>query len=301
MAIAAGRAHGQAADAEVLFDLGDKLMAEGKLGDACDAFEASNRMDPRAGTLIRLGDCREANHQLASAWTAYKDALARVKDPRKREIAAQHVADLEPQLSQITLLVPDASRVDNLAITRNGVTIDPMLWNRTIPIDGGTFTFAARAPEYDTWVEEVVVPETGGKIEVHVPGLVKTVRAAPPLPAPRTRHVARSPLLRNVAFGVAGAGAAGSIVAGVLARTKLTAALAICPDRRCPDPASTARADTLLRQSRLRGNIATASGALGGVALVAAAILWWRGRRDTISIAPVVGATQVGVAIGGAL
>jgi len=45
----------------------------------CEAFDASNRLEPRAGTLIALGDCREKNQQLASAWSAYKDALTRVR------------------------------------------------------------------------------------------------------------------------------------------------------------------------------------------------------------------------------
>jgi len=47
-------------------------MAEGKLAQACQAFEASNRVEPTAGTLILLGECREQNQQLASAWSAYK-------------------------------------------------------------------------------------------------------------------------------------------------------------------------------------------------------------------------------------
>src|SRR4051812_8166985 len=61
-------AHAQSAEAEQLFREGDRLMTEGKTVEACDAFEGSNRIEPRAGTLIRLGECREKNHQLASAW-----------------------------------------------------------------------------------------------------------------------------------------------------------------------------------------------------------------------------------------
>jgi cytochrome c-type biogenesis protein CcmH/NrfG len=57
----------QSAEAEALFTEGDTLMKQGKVAEACEAFEASNRIEPRAGTLIRLGECREQNHQLASA------------------------------------------------------------------------------------------------------------------------------------------------------------------------------------------------------------------------------------------
>src|SRR5258705_11524929 len=110
-------------------------MVDGKLAQACAAFEASNRVEPRGGTLIRLGECREQNHQLASAWSAYKDALNRVKDPRKRELAAARVAALEPRLSYLTVSVPEDSRVDGLVITRNGGAPDLGLWNRAIPVD----------------------------------------------------------------------------------------------------------------------------------------------------------------------
>src|SRR5689334_4104980 len=60
------RAHAQSAEAEKLFNDGNKLMDAGKLAEACAAFEASNRAEPRAGALIRLGECREKTQQLAS-------------------------------------------------------------------------------------------------------------------------------------------------------------------------------------------------------------------------------------------
>src|SRR4051812_4793625 len=96
--VGSGRAFGQSAEAESLFNDGNQLMAEGKLAPACDAFEASNRVEPRAGTLIRLGECREKNQQFASAWSAYKDALTRAKDKNKIKFAKEKVAAIEPRL-----------------------------------------------------------------------------------------------------------------------------------------------------------------------------------------------------------
>src|SRR5215471_13426301 len=51
--LVSARAHAQSAEAEQLFSDGDRLMKQGKLGEACDAFEASNKLETRAGTLIR--------------------------------------------------------------------------------------------------------------------------------------------------------------------------------------------------------------------------------------------------------
>src|ERR1044071_8848999 len=141
--LAAGPAFAQSAEAAALFGEGDSLMKQGKIAEACDAFEASNKVEARAGTLIRLGECREANHQLASAWSAYKDALSRVKDPKKKDIASAKVAELEPRLSYLTITV---APTDGLAITRNGQPLDPVLWNPARRVNGGDYPIVARAP-----------------------------------------------------------------------------------------------------------------------------------------------------------
>ena len=110
----------QNAAAEALFSDGEKLLKEGKVAEACDAFEASNRLEPRAGTLVNLGTCREQNHQLASAWSAFKDALSRAKDPKKKKIAETRIKSIEPRLSYLTISVADESRVDGLVVSRDG-------------------------------------------------------------------------------------------------------------------------------------------------------------------------------------
>jgi hypothetical protein len=191
-----GRAHAQNAQAERLFQDGNKLMADGKLGQACAAFEASNRIEARAGTLIRLGECREQNQQLASAWSAYKDASNLATDPRKQRFATTNAATLEPRLSYLTVAVSDQSRVRGLALTRNDTSFDPMLWNRALPVDGGDYVIAARAPGYETWQKTVHVPWEGAKLSINVPPLAKdrkvTVAPGAAFPAPSNPPAASS-------------------------------------------------------------------------------------------------------------
>lgn len=168
------RAHAQNAQAERLFEEGNRLMADGKLAQACAAFEASNRVEPRAGTLIELGECRERNQEFASAWSAYKDVLNLATDPRKQKFATTKAAALEPRLSYLTVAVSDQSRIRGLVLTRNGTSLDPMLWNRTLPVDGGDHVITARAPGYETWQKTVHVPAERAKLSVDVPALAKT-------------------------------------------------------------------------------------------------------------------------------
>jgi hypothetical protein len=174
MLFGVGRAHAQNAQAERLFEEGNKLMADGKLAQACAAYEASNHVEPRAGTLIQLGECRERNQQFASAWSAYKDALNLATDPRKQTFATTKAAALEPRLSYLTVAVSDQSRIRGLVLTRNGTSLDPMLWNRALPVDGGDQVITVRAPGYETWQKTVHVPVERAKLSVDVPVLAKT-------------------------------------------------------------------------------------------------------------------------------
>ncbi len=182
-----GRAHAQSAEAEALFNDGNRLMAEGKLAQACEAFEASNRAEPRAGTLILLGECREQNQQLASAWSAYKEALTRVKDPRYRDFAKTRATALESRLSYLTVSVPEESRIDDLTLTRNGKSFDSLLWNRALPVDGGDYIIAGGAPGHEEWQTTAHVPAEGAKVSVEVPKfkeLSELISPPPPAPTP---------------------------------------------------------------------------------------------------------------------
>jgi len=176
--VGTSRAHAQSAEAQRLFDDGNKLMADGKLVEACAAFEASNRIEPRAGACLRLGECREKDQQFASAWSAYKDAQNLATDPRKRQFATAKVSALEPRLSYLTAVVSNQARIPSLVFTRNDKPFDPMLWNRALPVDGGDYIIAVHAPGYETWQKIVHVPLEGAKISVDVPVLTKASKAS---------------------------------------------------------------------------------------------------------------------------
>jgi hypothetical protein len=193
LAVSVGRAHAQNAEAEVLFTDANRLIAEGKLAEACDAFEASNRVEPGAGTLLALGQCREQNHQLASAWSAYKDALSRAKDSRKRDFATARIKALEPRLSYLTVSVPDDSRIDGLTLTRNGKSFDPALWSRALPVDGGVYLIAGNAPGRQPWQATAQVPADGAKISIEVPKLEELSKPLPPRPPPPLLAIKEAP------------------------------------------------------------------------------------------------------------
>ena len=291
-------ARAQNADAEALFTEADALEAAGKLDEACDVFEASNRIEPRAGTMIRLGACREAQGRLASAWSAYKDALTRVKDQRKRQVAEQRVAALESRLSYLIVSVPDESRVDGLTIQRNGAALDPGLWNRAAPVDGGTYVIEGAAPGHEPWRTTVEVDQADDRAAVEVPRfkVLRVLAVTPEVLADERDDRPPPPRgmgsRRRVAIGAGAVGAAALIAGGVLgmqARGLERDAYDLCPDPAAPC-AEAARAEELLDRGGSRALMANVALGTGAVAIAGATVLWLTSGRESrpaaVSIVP---------------
>jgi tetratricopeptide (TPR) repeat protein len=308
-----GIAAAQNADAEFLFNEAVRFEGEGEIPKACDAFEASNRIEPRAGTLIRLAQCREKQGRRVSAWSAYKDALTRVKDPGKKKLAEERLSALEPTLSYLTVSVPDDSRVDGLVVTRNGTPVEPMLWNRAVPVDGGVYTITGSAPGHESWQTTVEVAPTGDKASLEVPrfksikALVVPARAPGPIEQPVDDAASRpvdSPSRftgkRKLALGLAGVGltaVAGGIVLGIQAKGLEEDAFALCPDPTvmCAD---SARAQALADRGADRALYANIAYGVGAAAVIGATVLWFTGAPssgDRVAVTPSLGSRFTGV------
>lgn len=302
--VGAPSAHAQNAAAESLFSDGERLMKAGQLAQACDAFEASNRLEARAGTLINLGLCREKNNQLASAWSAFKDALTRVKDPSKQRIATERIAAIEPRLSYVTISIPDESRIDGLVVTRNTVPVDAALWNRAVPVDGGTYVIAGRAPGHEEWSTTIDVPNELGKVSVDVPRFKELAKLMTPPPDPdkatddaseeqvATTESSIFTPKRELALGVGAGGLvvlATGVVLGIQANGFQDDAYALCPDptRQCPDGD---RANDLLAKGQTRALLANISYGVGAAGLIGAGVLWFFGapasHDSTVAVTP---------------
>lgn len=173
VAAAAAQPAPSGAEAEQLFRDGKKLMAAGDYANACEAFEGSARKDPLASTELNLADCREKNQQYASAWADYLQAarLARNQPALDalRKLAEDRAAALEARLSYLIINVADEARIEGLVITRNGEPVDPATWNRDIPVDGGSYVIAGKAPAYEPWSTTVKVAAAKDKQSVNVP------------------------------------------------------------------------------------------------------------------------------------
>lgn len=185
------------AQAQNLFDEGRRLLASGKIAEACLAFEASERLDPAVTTQLNLASCREQNNQLASAWAAFVEAerMAHAAGNGKLEkVANGHARKLQPRLSRLTIAVPPDRRIPGLEVLRGNDPVDAARWNQAVPIDGGSYTITARAPGREPWSTITTVKTEGDVQTVAVPQLTESrVAAAPVRSAPAPSEPRRAP------------------------------------------------------------------------------------------------------------
>jgi hypothetical protein len=162
---------GTQAEAQALFEAGRKLMLDNKYGEACPKFEASQKLDPGAGTLLNLAACYEKNGQTASAWVTYTDAATASSASGHPDWAAKanaHVAELAPRLAKITLRMD--SPPEGLEVKRDGKPVAYATLGTALPIDPGDHLIEASAPSKATWSKHVQV-KAESSIEVKIPAL----------------------------------------------------------------------------------------------------------------------------------
>src|SRR5688572_12426968 len=153
--------------AQSLFEAGRSLMVEGKLAEACAKFEASNRLDPSAGTLLNLGKCLEGQGRIATAWATYKRAIVvgRAKgQTRHVEAAERFAAEIEPRVSKLE--VTPARDVPGLRLFRGEVEILAAARAVPIAVDPGSYEIRAEAPGFETWRRTIEVEPGAAVVRV---------------------------------------------------------------------------------------------------------------------------------------
>jgi tetratricopeptide (TPR) repeat protein len=176
----------QRARAQELFE---KALADAQKGDfaaACPKFRASQEADPKTSTLLNLGNCYEKNGQTASAWGAFKEASVRAWSASRADwakMADAHIAELEPKLAHISVMVPKEADAPGLSVMRDGVKV--LLGERGVPIptDAGEHELSATADGKIAWSTKLKVKDADDA-KVTIPVLEDVPKAPPPPPRP---------------------------------------------------------------------------------------------------------------------
>jgi len=285
------------AAARVLFAEGRKLAASGDYAAACPKFEESFRLDPGIGTNFNLADCWQHIGRSASAWARFLGVAAAAKaagQGERAEVARARAAALEPKLSR--LIVQVDAPADGLSVERDdGIPVGRASWGVPVPVDPGPHVVRATAPRKKPFSATVTVAATGGDtVTVAIAALEDLVAAvvappsapAPPpagpasLPVPPAGELVRTPRSRSpVPAIVAGAFGAAALATGAIFALQFRSvnddAKQLCPGNTCLQ-AEKDRHTQLVSDARRDLTIAYLGAAVGGVALVTAALLWWR-------------------------
>jgi tetratricopeptide (TPR) repeat protein len=201
-------------DAKFYFDAAQKAFAEGRFEDAARAFEEAGRIKPHPAPLINAGDAWEKAGEYALAARAFERVLALQQAlEQDRADAIDRLARLRPKIGTIEILGDASARVRvGEEEFRGGdkVHVLPGLHKVTlVDVDGAKVRSVEVAPGTRRSVEAASLrpdarPGPGAGTEGTAPG--------PQTPAGETRGV-RAPTL--VAFAVAAAGVAGTVVFGL--------------------------------------------------------------------------------------
>ncbi|MEP7120991.1 MAG: tetratricopeptide repeat protein [Byssovorax sp.] len=200
--------------AEALFREGKKLLANGKIDDACAKFESSYHLDEVLGTLLNLASCHETQGRLATAWGEFNEALTVSKKAdlaARQKFAKEHIAAIEPKLSHLTVTVPDEVAVEGFQVTLDRLPLPRGAWGTAVPVDSGSHAVIATAPGRRAWESSVKLEQAASE-SVRVPALVVLPPPPPPpsAPSPSLRPTPpRSRWKRPVGIGALGVGAVG--------------------------------------------------------------------------------------------
>lgn len=280
--------------AETLFREAKKLMARGKIPEACEKLASSYKIDAAGGTLINLAMCHEVEGKTATAWTEFNEALSVAKKQGRKDrqkAASEHIAALEARLSRLTITVPRSSSVAGLAVKIDGVAVADAALGTAIPVDPGDHVVSASAPEKKLWETKIALKEAQRQ-ELTLPALEAAVNAPPPPPPEPPRWP------KPVGIAALGAGAVllgvGTFF-GVRAMSLGSTVSEQCPQRMCSPDGLRAVSDgrsaaNAANGTLIAGGVLAAAGvALVIVGVVAAPAGDAKRAARSIEIAPAVG------------
>jgi hypothetical protein len=284
--------------AESLFREAKKLLERGKTPEACAKLAESYRIDPAGGTLLNLAKCHEIEGKTATAWTEFNEARAAARKARRpdREKAAQeHMNELEPRMSRVTVTVPTQSMADGMVVRLDGSALAEGVLSTPIAVDPGEHVVSATAPGRKPFELKLSFKE-GERKAVLVPALA--LEAAPPPPPPPPPAWKRPAGIAALSAGAVLLGV--GVGFGVRAISLGATAVDACPDHRC-SPAGWKAVNDGRTAANVANGTLVAGGALaaaGTVLLVLAAVAPSQPKSGWI--APAVGPGTAQIAAGGA-
>lgn len=301
--------------ARTLFEEGRRFFKQGSYEKACPKFAESMRLDPASGTQLNLAVCHERIGRTATAWSEYNDAVTRARQdrrPDREKLARERIAALEPRLSRLEVIVPEASRIEGLRIMLGDAEIREAAWGVATPIDPGEHEVRAAAPGHEPWSARVHVGAESDRQILEVPLLQRVSRPA----AQPKQRVARSAEAARDEPGPSSQATVGWVVGGVglvavgagsyfgwQASSKWSEVERVCPGGGCPDDEARQANAGLRDEASRSGNVSTVAFVAGGALLAAGGWLILSadatGREGSVALSPAAPGAVAGATLRG--
>ncbi len=292
------------AASEALFRDGRRLMADGDYAQGCPKLAESFRLEPATGTLLALALCHRSQGRTATAWAEFSLAATRARREGRADrdqAASAWAAELEPKLSSLTLVVPDAvANLPGIVVKRDGVGVGRAGWNTSTPVDPGDHSVEVTAPGRAAWAGLSHVQSDGDKQTLLIP-MLDSVHPEPKGPDSAASKPSLSTMqwagIATAGLGVIGLGI--GTVFGIEAIRKNQQSDDGCDGDACAPDAKEKRLS-----ARVDGNISTAAFVAGGALLGGGAALYFLGAkrdggRGRVQLAPAIGWQGWGVSVHG--
>jgi hypothetical protein len=308
---------GGSAEAEELFKQGRAALDAKDYVTACARLRSSLELERAVGTLISLAQCEEASTQLAGArqhWQEAADLADATNDRLHRgPFARQRFAAIDPRVPRLVIRLA-ASAPKTTTFRRDAVATPFRVFDTALPLDPGAHTITAVSPGHDDRVYRFDLAEAEHhELEIE-PGPETAIEAPPPAPVAPLAPVASSALVapesppsdgsgrRTASYVLGGVGVVGlglGAFFGVTTFSKWSSAKSDCGGG-CA-AGSNARSEASAASTA--GTVSTVAFTAGGVALAAAAFLFFTAptaRTGLLVVTPTVGTTGGGIDLRGA-
>lgn len=205
------------AAAQALYTQATSEMDKKSFATACPKLEEVTRLVPAGiGAKITLAECYEGLGRIASAWSTLELARSmaeRTGQNDRAALAAEKAAKLHPKLAYLTVRASAAVRgLPGLTLSRDGTMLGAVL-DTPLPVDIGVHRIEVSAKGYKPFKAEVDITADGVKQELTIPALTPDSKGD----QGSTPAASGWPWQRSAGLSGMGIGAAGLVVAGVLA------------------------------------------------------------------------------------
>lgn len=282
--------------AEALYKEGALLLRDGRYWEAEVRFQESLKLLKGRGTLLNLAICHENLGKLATAWRELKtleEQAIVAGDTTRLEVAREHLAWIEPQLSYLSVTLSAEAQVPGMQIELDGQPVTT--FGVRMPVDAGSHQLRASAPGKKDWSLDLAFQAGEQARSVMIPNLADVdvvPLLAPPPAIPQqaavVQHPPEPPPKANYsAVYIAGA-ATLTLTVGAVASAFLYYDRRAAYHEAISDPDSFSEAEQSARHASAE-KMAWINGSLIVGASVSAAVtgfLWYRASRaNTVHVA----------------